>query len=98
MKQYRVTLSARARMNLATIEDYVEDRFGRDAAIRFTNDILGECEGLQIAPKRGILRSELGANVRRIGVANGRVAVMFRVEEDDVVVLGIRYTGPADRS
>jgi hypothetical protein len=31
------------------------------------------------------------------GAANGRVPVMFRVEEDDVVILGVRYTGPTDR-
>lgn len=84
-------------MNLASLEDYIDDRFGPEAAVNFTKNIINECAELQLAPMRGILRPEIGKNVRRIGVANGRVAVMFRVEQDDVVILGIRYTGPADR-
>jgi plasmid stabilization system protein ParE len=97
MKQYRVVFSAAAQKDLASIEDYIEERFSLKAAVTFTNEILGECNELRTAPKRGLLRPELGENVRRIGAAKGRVAVMFRVEADEVVILGIRYTGPATR-
>ncbi len=50
------------------------------------------CTALEDFPNRGAPRSDLGPGVRLIGFER-RVAIAYRVEPDEVVILAVLYGG-----
>lgn len=90
MRRYTVVFTEAASNDLASIFNYVSEASSLDRAFAFCERIRSDCASLALAPNRGIAQQN---GMRRIGVAQGRAFVMFRVDEDEVIVFAIGYFG-----
>ncbi|MEZ2347981.1 type II toxin-antitoxin system RelE/ParE family toxin [Terriglobus sp. RCC_193] len=90
MKRYEVLLTERAERELKSIWVYVRSRFSTEAADRFIQEVRSGYLELETAPFRGHIRVR---DIREIGVAQRRVTINFRVQNETVTVVAIRYRG-----
>lgn len=87
--KFRVIFSRNARRNLSEIEDYVAERSGEQRAENFLKAIRRTCLNLDTFPQRGRLARE---GIRVVG--HGRwTNILFKVEGNEVTILGILYGG-----
>jgi toxin ParE1/3/4 len=89
---HTVIVSVEARAQLDELYDYVAAAASPATALRFTNDILDQLEGLQDFPSRGTMREDILPGLRTVGFRR-RLTVAFVVEPKTVLVLGIYYGG-----
>ncbi|HWG18498.1 MAG TPA: type II toxin-antitoxin system RelE/ParE family toxin [Acidobacteriaceae bacterium] len=88
----RVNFSPAAEDDLAGIQDYLVARFSQRNANRFVQRILRECHSMGLAPRRGTARDDVGPGIRIVGFQR-RVSIVFKVNGDEVIVLGVYYGG-----
>jgi plasmid stabilization system protein ParE len=88
--RYQVVFAATADRNLRRIYLYFSRRFSAAGAERFVRQIVDDCHSLGIAPLRGHLISE---DVRILGVAGGRVSILYKVENQTVTIVNVHYAG-----
>jgi toxin ParE1/3/4 len=88
----RVDLSRLALADLERIGDWVAASAGAEVALAYLDRIEAACAGLADFPQRGTPRDDLGPGVRTISF-EGRATIVYRVEGQAVLVLGIFHAG-----
>ncbi|PZM09108.1 type II toxin-antitoxin system RelE/ParE family toxin [Rhizobium tubonense] len=87
----RVILHPLAEDDLFSIYEFIaQDSPTR--AIAFSRKIRSHCFSLETMPERGTLRERLGSGIR-IVIIEGKVSVIYRIEDDVVNILRIFYAG-----
>ncbi len=84
MDRYELVYLTTAQRNLAHLRSYIVRTSGEAKADSFIAQVMEDCDSLRYAPMRGTVRTQLGQQVRMIGVAKGRASVAFRVEGNEV--------------
>lgn len=87
-----VNLSLEAWRDLDELETYLSDRFSSRNARTYVRRIFAACDRIGLAPHRGNVRNEIGPGVRSIGFES-RIEIIFEVNPDSVVILGLLYAG-----
>lgn len=85
----RVTLSARAEVDLAHVFAETLDRWGEAQARRYAEQIERRLALLARGATMGLSRPELGDGVRSLPA--GSHILFFKVYEDEVLVLSVRH-------
>jgi len=88
----RVTFSPRAESQLASIFRYVARAASPSIASSFTESIVSHCLKFSTLSHRGTKRDDILPDLRTIGFRR-RVTIAFRVEPEEVVILGVFYGG-----
>ena len=92
MRRYRIRIKPEAEAQLDHLYDYSADGSEPETAARFVRGIADRIDALTTFPHRGTPRPDLGRNIRSTN-HRGRCLVAYRVEGDEVVVLGVFYGG-----
>ena len=92
MKTYRVRLDVRAAEDIERLGDYLSEVASPARAKAYVRRVSEACQHLRTFPERGSLRDEIGPGLRAIGF-KGRATIVFRVDPDEVVILGVFYGG-----
>jgi len=90
----QVIYHPRARQSLLDLYDFVLAKAGPETAGAFVDAIVAYCEGFASFPHRGTRRDDLGTGLRLVGFRR-RVGIVFAVDADTVMILGIFYGGRA---
>ena len=90
----RVVYHPRARQSLFDLYDYVFENAGPERAGASVDAITAYCDGFAAFPERGTRRDDLGQGLRLVGFRR-HVSIVFAVESDTVLILGIFYGGRA---
>jgi toxin ParE1/3/4 len=89
---YEVVFTPGAESDLDEIEQYLAFRFSARNAERYVERIVSFCKSIALAPYRGTSLNELHPALRSVGMER-RVSIQFRVNETQVVILGVYYAG-----
>lgn len=89
---YQIVFSPEALDHLASIRRYVSVAAGSEIASGYVDRIIAFCEKLKTHPRRGTQRDDLLPGLRTIGFKR-RVTIVFRIRDDNVVVVGVFYGG-----
>lgn len=92
MKRYRVDLSARAKVQLQGIYEYIADRATPETAARYVEKLAAYCDQLTIFPHRGTLHDDIVPGLRAFGFRK-QATIVFVVGESVVTIMGIYYGG-----
>lgn len=92
MRTRQVVLEPEAELDLIAIYESVADRASPSVALRFVQRLTAYVDGLKTASERGTLHNEVSPGLRVIGFER-RVAVAFKVIDDEVRVFRILYAG-----
>lgn len=89
---YRVVYTPDAENQIAAILEFVAEETSPETAAGFVNGLLRLCDGLASLPFRGrrIGRPERGV---RMLVYRGRTSIVYAIEGDMVLILGVFYAG-----
>ncbi|WP_439546666.1 type II toxin-antitoxin system RelE/ParE family toxin [Sandarakinorhabdus sp.] len=87
-----VALSGLAQADLQRIGDWIAENAGVVTALAYLDRIEAACANLADFPHRGTPRPDLGPGVRTVSF-EGRATIVYRVEADSVLVLGIFHAG-----
>ncbi|MGB8600675.1 MAG: type II toxin-antitoxin system RelE/ParE family toxin [Rhizomicrobium sp.] len=88
----KVIFTQRAKMHELNLYVYVAENGGEAAAERFVGAIHKYCCDLKAFPYRGTSREDLGIGVRTLGYKR-RATILYRVQNDTVVIGGVYYGG-----
>lgn len=88
----RVRFGGLAIADLKRIADWIGDRSDEDVAEAYVRRIEARCRQLGQFPRRGRPRDELGGGLRSIAFER-RATILYRIEDDEVVVLRVHYAG-----
>ena len=90
MKQYKISLTARAKKDIANIYDYIYIKLQSPInAIKQREHIIDMIDRLRILPKRyQIIDSE--ENLRRMPV--DKFSVFYKIEKDLVIITNVLYS------
>jgi toxin ParE1/3/4 len=91
---YEVIFSRGAEADLNEIEQYLALRFSERNAEKYIERIVAHCRSLALAPYRGTQRDDVRSGLRTIGF-EGRVTILFQVQPNKIIILGIFYGGRA---
>ena len=91
-----VTFSVEATEQLANIEDYIAAASYEGTAIRYIQRLKKRCLRIGHAPFQGTAREDFRPGARTTGF-EGRVTIIFEVQPDQVVIIGIYYGGKSFR-
>ena len=91
---YAVIFSDAAEADLSAIHDFIVERAGAEAALRFVNRIENYCLGFSNVPERGTRRNDLRPGLRTVGFRR-RATILFEVDARarQVTIHGIYYAG-----
>ncbi len=89
---YRVVFTPEAVSHLSALYDRVEADKSAAVASRYTESILGFCEGLSTFPHRGIAREDIRPGLRITNYRKNTV-IAFSVMHDVVAIIGLFYGG-----
>ena len=94
MRAYRVQYDERAWADLRSLYEYIAGRSSHAVANAYVQRIRAKCSSLEIAPKRGTKRDDLGPSHRSVGFEKS-ATILFRVDDDaaQVTILGVFYRG-----
>ena len=90
--EYRIVFHAKAEAELEQLYDDIAERASPAAAWNFVAGIRDHCLGLSTFPQRGTERVEIMPGLRIIGYRRA-VSIVFAVDGERVLILGIFYTG-----
>ena len=88
----RVNFSPAAEDDLAEIQDYLAARFSQRNANRFCSGHSARVPFSGPRPRRGTARDDVEPGIRIVGFQR-RVSIVFKVNGDEVIVLGVYYGG-----
>ena len=88
----RVIFSIEALDDLRRLADRIADQAGVGVADRYTERLRTFCRRPDLFPERGSRRDDVSVGLRVIGFER-RVAVAFRVGEQEVVIARLLYGG-----
>lgn len=88
---FRVTFHPLAEADLNSIDDFIA-RDSPERAIAFVRRLQQHCQGLSQMPERGPRRDDLAAGLRALSF-EGRVVIIYRIEQRAVEILRILYAG-----
>lgn len=89
---HSVGFSPEAIADLTDLLDYLLLNAGEAVARRYVDEITEYCLRFETFPKRGTLREDLAPGVRIVGFRY-RASIVFRVEDDSVIILRIFHGG-----
>lgn len=92
MRRYTIRFKAEALADLEGIQDYLTANASPLRAQAYLSRIRSFIDRLKTFPERGTVRSDVAQGLRIVGF-EGRVAVAFTVEENEVVILRLLYGG-----
>ena len=81
-----------AQDHLDNLYDYIADSASDDVAARYIDAIIGDCFALSNFPQRGTALDDLSPGLRSISHRR-RAVIVFTIEENRVVIIGIFYFG-----
>ncbi|WP_119420843.1 type II toxin-antitoxin system RelE/ParE family toxin [Desertibaculum subflavum] len=90
--KYEIEFRPLAEVDLFNIYRYIARRSGIDAAGSYVERIGDACQALELSPKRGTRRDDLGRGIRIIGFER-RIAIAFRVTGRKVEIMRVLYGG-----
>ena len=94
MRLYRVEYDPRAQADVENLFEYIAGHSSHDIAEAYIQRIRHTCSSLELAPKRGKKRENIGPNMRAMGFEK-RITILFEVEDEiaRVTILGVFYGG-----
>jgi toxin ParE1/3/4 len=90
--EYRIVFHAKAEAELQQLYDDIAERASPAVAWNFVVGIRDHCLGLSTFPQRGTERAEIMPGLRIIGYRRA-VSIVFAVDGERVMILGIFYAG-----
>ncbi|MDG4879430.1 type II toxin-antitoxin system RelE/ParE family toxin [Mesorhizobium sp. WSM4935] len=90
--EYRIVFHAKAEAELEQLYDDIAERASPAVAWNFVAGIRDHCLGLSTFPQRGSERVEIMPGLRIIGYRRA-VSIVFAVDGERVLILGIFYAG-----
>lgn len=90
--EYRIIFHAKAEAELEQLYDDIAERASPAVAWNFVAGIRDHCLGLSTFPQRGTERVEIMPGLRIIGYRRA-VSIVFAVDGERVLILGIFYAG-----
>ncbi|MDX8535974.1 type II toxin-antitoxin system RelE/ParE family toxin [Mesorhizobium sp. VK25A] len=90
--EYRIVFHAKAEAELQQLYEDIADRASPAIAWNFVVGIRDHCLGLSTFPQRGTERVEIMPGLRIIGYRRA-VSIVFAVDGERVLILGIFYAG-----
>ncbi|MDG4892798.1 type II toxin-antitoxin system RelE/ParE family toxin [Mesorhizobium sp. WSM4976] len=90
--EYRIVFHAKAEAELEQLYDNIAERASPAVAWSFIAGIRDHCLGLSTFPQRGTERVEIMPGLRIIGYRRA-VSIVFAVDGERVLILGIFYAG-----
>ncbi|TIR14262.1 MAG: type II toxin-antitoxin system RelE/ParE family toxin [Mesorhizobium sp.] len=90
--EYRIVFHAKAEAELEQLYDDIAERASPAVAWNFVAGIRDHCLGLSTFPQRGTERVEIMPGLRIIGYRRA-VRIVFAVDGERVLILGIFYAG-----
>lgn len=90
--EYRIVFHAKAEAELEQLYDDIAERASPAVAWNFVAGIRDHCLGLSRFPQRGTERVEIMPGLRIIGYRRA-VSIVFAVDGERVLILGIFYAG-----
>ncbi|AZO27742.1 MULTISPECIES: type II toxin-antitoxin system RelE/ParE family toxin [Mesorhizobium] len=90
--EYRIVFHAKAEAELEQLYDDIAERASPAVAWDFVVGIRDHCLGLSTFPQRGTERVEIMPGLRIIGYRRA-VSIVFAVDGERVLILGIFYAG-----
>ena len=89
----RLAYTAEAEDHLDEIERYIAESSASEiTARRYITRVIRFCESLSNAPFRGSTHEHSAPGLRTVGFER-RITILFLVEEDAVIVIGVYYGG-----
>ena len=88
----KVGYDPRAQADLDSLYDWIADHAGPVSALEYVERLQSACERLVDFPHRGAPRDDLAPGLRMIAVGRKDV-IVYIVENDEVLVLGIFHRG-----
>lgn len=92
MKRRTVTFTPQARDDLLKLGDWIAERAGPEVTLAYTARLEAYSQGFEFAGKRGQRRDDLSPGLRVVGFER-RVAIIFSVLDDEVVIVRLYYGG-----
>jgi toxin ParE1/3/4 len=92
VRKAKVGLRPRARPDLLQLYNYIAGQARPRRAAAYIGRIETACRGLERFPERGARRDDLGPGLRALGF-EGRVTIIFRVNDSVVSIIRIFYGG-----
>ena len=92
MKSYTTVFKPEAEGHLDSLYDYIAGSASDDVAARYIDAIIADCLALSHFPQRGTARDDLSPGLRSISHRR-RAVIVFTIEGDRVVIIGIFYGG-----
>ena len=89
---YPVKFSKTADRQLVELQSYLTRRFYRTNVERYMERLVAECMSLGESPHRGSAREGVRPGIRVIGFER-KAAIYFRLANEQVIILAIRYGG-----
>lgn len=89
---FRVTYAPEAEAQLVALYRYIAREASSDIAKRYTDAIVERCEKLDSFPRRGTPRDDIRPGLRTVSFRRN-VKIAYKVNEDDVAILGIFFGG-----
>jgi toxin ParE1/3/4 len=90
--EYRIVFHVKAEAELEQLYDDIAERASPAVAWNFVAGIRDHCLGLSTFPQRGTERVEIMPGLRIIGYRRA-VSIVFAVDGERVLILGIFYAG-----
>jgi toxin ParE1/3/4 len=90
--EYRIVFHAKAEAELEQLYEDIAERASPAVAWNFVVGIRDHCLGLSTFPQRGTERVEIMPGLRIIGYRRA-VSIVFAVDGERVLILGIFYAG-----
>jgi plasmid stabilization system protein ParE len=93
MKKFNIRFSPYSVENLRDIEHFIASSSGyRARAKNYRNSVIEFCQSLEFFPYRGQSCDDITDGLR-ITVFQARITVAYTIEDNDVIIEGIYYSG-----
>lgn len=89
---YAVVFRPEARAHLLALYRYIAEAASADVAERYVGKVIDRCEALQTFPHQGVKRDDVRPGLR-ITHYRGRTVIVFTVESERFVILGLFHGG-----
>jgi toxin ParE1/3/4 len=89
---YKVRLLPEAEDDLFQIYRYVARKSSPVVAQRYVDRIRAHLTGFDRFPERGTIRDDVRRGLRLVGFER-RVSIAFKVQGDEVIIIGVLYAG-----
>jgi toxin ParE1/3/4 len=92
MKKYSVSFRPSAEADLLGLYHLFAKEAGIDVAWTYIERLEEACKSLEIFPRRGSKRDDIGPGLRTMGFER-RATIVFQVRKSEVVVVRVLYGG-----